>query len=56
MSAENPADDRSRTEREAQAAYRRTHSPDGHSLGSAKYPNNREGRRALARSWKRMNQ
>lgn len=33
--------------------YRRTHSRDGYGLGSAQYPDNREGRRALARTWKR---
>lgn len=39
--------------REAEAEYRRTHSADGYPLGSAEYPDNRVGRRALARTWKR---
>ena len=32
--------------------YRRTHSSDGYSLGSSRYPNNRQGRRAIQRSWR----
>lgn len=36
----------------ANPQYRATHDPDGHMLGSRKYPNNREGRRALARTWR----
>lgn len=43
------------TEAAALAEYRRTHSADGYPLGSPEYPNNREGRRALARTWKRAN-
>lgn len=43
-------------EAEARAAYRRTHSADGYALGSPEYPDNREGRRALARTWKRQRQ
>ena len=34
-----------------QETYRRTHGSDGYGLGSWKYPNNRQGRRAMARSW-----
>jgi len=41
-------------ERERQAEYRRTHSREGSMLGSREYPDNREGRRALARTWKRV--
>lgn len=33
--------------------YRRTHSLSGSMLGSPQYPDNREGRRRLARTWKR---
>lgn len=33
--------------------YRATHARDGQMLGSPAYPDNRAGRRALARSWKR---
>ena len=40
-------------EAEVQAEYRRTHSRDGYALGGPEYPGNREGRRALARTWKR---
>lgn len=40
-------------EQEIQQAYRKTHSREGYALGSPEYPDNREGRRALARSWKR---
>lgn len=32
--------------------YRRTHARDGHVLGSTEYPDNREGRRKLARTWR----
>lgn len=39
--------------RRAEKAYRETHSRDGYGLGSEAYPDNREGRRALKRSWKR---
>lgn len=52
MSVEHPKD---RAEREAREEYRRTHSADGYALGSGQYPNNRQGRRALARTWKRAN-
>ena len=48
-------DPKAEAERKAIEEYRRTHSADGHPLGSAAYPNNREGRRALARTWKRAN-
>lgn len=34
--------------------YERTHSLEGYPLGSPQYPDNREGRRALARTWKRQ--
>jgi hypothetical protein len=34
-----------------EAEYRLTHSRDGYPLGSAEYPDNREGRRKLARTW-----
>jgi hypothetical protein len=37
---------------QARRRYRQTHGADGHALGSAAYPNNREGRRALAKSWR----
>ena len=46
-------DPKSEAEREAIEEYRRTHGSDGYALGSWRYPDNREGRRALARSWKR---
>ncbi len=36
----------------ARAEYRRTHSRSGYALGSSEYPDNREGRRALARTWR----
>ena len=45
--------DKERVLQEAEAEYRRTHAADGYPLGSAQYPDNREGRRALARTWKR---
>jgi len=32
--------------------YMLTHSRDGYALGSAKYPDNREGRRKLAHTWR----
>lgn len=32
--------------------YMRTHSRDGYGLGSPQYPDNREGRRKLARTWR----
>lgn len=34
------------------AEYRLTHSRDGYGLGSPQYPDNREGRRKLARTWR----
>lgn len=37
---------------EAMAEYRKTHARDGCALGSPQYPNNRAGRRALARTWR----
>lgn len=36
------------------AEYRATHSRDGYALGSPQYPDNRAGRRAMARTWKRV--
>lgn len=42
------------TPQEEEAEYRRLHSRDGYLLGSARYPDNREGRRALARTWRRL--
>lgn len=39
---------------EYDAQYRATHSRDGYALGSAQYPDNRAGRRAMARTWKRV--
>lgn len=34
------------------ADYRRAYARDGTGLGTREYPNNREGRRKLARSWR----
>jgi hypothetical protein len=48
-------DPKAEAEHKALEKYRRTHSADGYPLGSAEYPNNRQGRRALARTWKRVN-
>ena len=45
---------KSAAEEAAIADFRRTHSADGYPLGSVPYPDNREGRRALARTWKRQ--
>jgi len=36
-----------------EAEYRRLHARNGDALGSAEYPDNREGRRKLARTWRR---
>lgn len=35
------------------AEYRATHGADGYRLGSSTYPNNRAGRRAMARTWRK---
>ena len=40
----------------AKRLYRETHSSEGYPLGSPEYPDNREGRRRLARSWKRVSE
>ena len=40
------------TARMKDAEYRLTHSRDGYGLGSPQYPDNREGRRKLARTWR----
>lgn len=40
----------------AKRRYRETHSAEGYPLGSPEYPDNREGRRRLARSWKRVSE
>ena len=40
------------TPQEKEAEYRRTHAYNGDFLGSAEYPDNREGRRKLARTWR----
>ena len=53
MSTRATPEQKVEAERQAQAEYRKTHSRDGYALGSENYPNNREGRRRLARSWKR---
>jgi len=50
MSVDDP---KAEAERKALEEYRRTHSVDGRALGSPAYPDNRQGRRALARTWKR---
>ena len=44
--------EKSEAEEISKAEYRRTHSRDGYALGSAEYPDNRQGRRALARTWR----
>jgi hypothetical protein len=46
-------DPKAEAERDALERYRATHSADGYALGSPEYPDNRQGRRALARTWKR---
>ena len=51
MSVPDPKEE---AERQAREEYRRTHSANGHTLGSPAYPDNRQGRRALARTWKRV--
>ena len=51
MSAEQ--DTSKAVERQKAMRYRQTHSRDGYPLGSLDYPDNREGRRRLARTWKR---
>lgn len=40
------------TPEEKQAEYRRLHARNGDGLGSPEYPDNREGRRKLARTWR----
>lgn len=34
--------------------YKTTHSSDGTGLGTPKYPDNRKGRRDMARTWKNV--
>ena len=53
MSSPERDDAKAEAERQALAEYRRTHSRDGYALGTPDYPDNREGRRRLARTWKR---
>ena len=51
--AEQEDSDALPTPQEKEAEYRRTHTYDGYGLGSAEYPDNREGRRKLAHTWRR---
>ncbi len=48
-----PKNARANVDQQSDPNYRATHSRDGYPLGSPGYPDNREGRRRLARSWKR---
>ncbi|NUO96771.1 MAG: hypothetical protein HOW59_02450 [Nonomuraea sp.] len=45
-------DEKTTALREEQRRYRETHSRDGYPLGSPEYPDNRAGRRRLARTWR----
>lgn len=49
----NPTDAEKQAAREdAERKYRETHDRWGHALGTPELPNNREGRRRMARSWR----
>ena len=45
-------DDKKRAELEAWEQYKATHDANGHAAET--YPDNREGRRAMARTWKNV--